>query len=117
MSIGQIRQPVVERHVRNFGFSLMAFGDVFMGYNPATTGHWLVHDRYLSPVRSSDGHLGVLVGFDAHGDPVVNDPAGKGDAGLRRTYRRAELENVWGGHSGGTAYLAYPPGWPTPWGR
>jgi len=69
-----------------------------------------------APVRSSDGHLGVLVGFDDHGDPVVNDPAGKGDA-VRRTYRRAELENVWVGHSGGTAYLAYPPEWPTPWGR
>jgi hypothetical protein len=69
-----------------------------------------------APVRSSEGHLGVLVGFDDHGDPVVNDPAGKGDA-LRRTYRRAELENVWVGHSGGTAYLAYPPNWPTPWNR
>jgi hypothetical protein len=68
-----------------------------------------------APVRSSDGHLGVLVGFDAAGDPIVNDPAGKGDA-VRRTYRRAELENVWLGHSGGTAYLAYPPDWPTPWG-
>jgi hypothetical protein len=69
-----------------------------------------------APVRSSDGHLGVLVGFDRNGDPVVNDPAGTGDA-VRRTYRRAELENVWVGHSGGTAYLAYPPGWPTPWNR
>jgi hypothetical protein len=69
-----------------------------------------------APVRSSDGHLGVLVGFDAAGDPVVNDPAGKGDA-VRRTYRRAELENVWLGHSGGTAYLVYPPGWSTPWGK
>ena len=68
-----------------------------------------------APVRSSDGHLGVLVGFDGHGDPVVNDPAGKGDTEVRRTYRRAELENVWLGHSGGTAYLAYPPGWSTPW--
>ena len=68
-----------------------------------------------APVRSSDGHLGVLVGFDANGDPVVNDPAGKGDGAVRRTYRRAELENVWLGHSGGTAYLAYPPGWSTPW--
>jgi len=69
-----------------------------------------------APVRSSDGHLGVLVGFDASGNPVVNDPAGKGDA-VRRTYQRAELENVWLTHSGGTAYLAYPPGWSTPWSR
>ncbi len=68
-----------------------------------------------APVSSSDGHLGVLVGFDANGDPVVNDPAGKGDGAVRRTYRRAELENVWLTHSGGTAYLAYPPGWSTPW--
>ena len=67
-----------------------------------------------APVRSSDGHLGVLVGFDGNGDPVVNDPAGKGEGQLRRTYRRAELENVWLGHSGGTAYLVYPPGWSTP---
>ena len=67
-----------------------------------------------APVSRSAGHLGVLVGFDASGDPVVNDPAGKGDS-VRRTYRRAELENVWLGHSGGTAYLAYPPGWSTPW--
>ncbi|HEV7536784.1 MAG TPA: C39 family peptidase [Acidimicrobiia bacterium] len=78
---------------------------------------WKPGELTGAPVRSSDGHLGVLVGFDGHGDPVVNDPAGKGDAGLRRTYQRAELENVWVGHSGGTAYLAYPPGWPTPWGR
>jgi hypothetical protein len=67
-----------------------------------------------APVRSSDGHLGVLVGFDANGDPVVNDPAGKGDA-IRRTYKRAELENIWLTHSGGTAYIVYPPGWSTPW--
>jgi hypothetical protein len=68
-----------------------------------------------APVGSSDGHLGVLVGFDGHGDPVVNDPAGKGEGSVRRTYRRAELENVWVGHSGGTAYLAFPPTWSTPW--
>ena len=68
-----------------------------------------------APVRSSAGHLGVLVGFDGHGDPVVNDPAAKADGQVRRTYRRAELEKAWVGHSGGTAYLAYPPGWPTPW--
>jgi hypothetical protein len=78
---------------------------------------WKAGELTGAPVRSSDGHLGVLVGFDDHGDPVVNDPAAKGDgaSGVRRTYRRAELENVWVGHSGGTAYVAYPPVWPTPW--
>ena len=75
---------------------------------------WKAGQLTGAPVRSSDGHLGVLVGFEANGDPVVNDPAGKGDV-LRRTYRRAEFENVWVTHSGGTAYLVYPPGWPTPW--
>jgi len=70
-----------------------------------------------APVSSSDGHLGVLVGFDANGDPVVNDPAGKGDDAVRRTYKRAELESVWLSHSGGTGYLVYPPGWSTPWSR
>jgi hypothetical protein len=75
---------------------------------------WKPGELTGAPVRTSEGHLGVLVGFDANGDPVVNDPAGKGDA-VRRTYRRAEFENVWVAHSGGTAYLAYPPGWSTPW--
>ena len=87
------------------------------GVPVAISYSWKPGELTNAPVRSSEGHLGVLVGFDAHGDPVVNDPAGKGDGGLRRTYKRAEFENVWVGHSGGTAYLAYPPGWPIPWGR
>jgi Peptidase_C39 like family len=83
------------------------------GVPVAISYSWKAGELTGAPVRSSNGHLGVLVGFDAHGDPVVNDPAGKGDA-VRRTYKRAELENVWVGHSGGTAYLAYPPGWSIP---
>jgi hypothetical protein len=78
---------------------------------------WKPGELTGAPVRSSEGHLGVLVGFDVHGDPVVNDPAAKTDGELRRTYRRAELEHVWVGRSGGTAYLAYPPGWAIPWSR
>jgi hypothetical protein len=85
------------------------------GVPVAVSYSWKPGELSGAPVRSSEGHLGVLVGFDASGDPVLNDPAGKGDGGLRRTYRRAEFENVWVGHSGGTAYLAYPPAWPTPW--
>jgi hypothetical protein len=84
------------------------------GVPVAISYQWKPGELSGAPVRSSDGHLGVLVGFDAHGDPVVNDPAAKGDQ-VRRTYKRAELEAVWVGHSGGTTYLAYPPGWAIPW--
>jgi hypothetical protein len=87
------------------------------GVPVAISYSWKPGELTGAPVRSSEGHLGVLVGFDAHGDPVVNDPAGKAPGELRRTYQRRQLENVWVGHSGGTAYLAYPPGWPTPWDR
>ena len=67
-----------------------------------------------APVSSSEGHLGVLVGFDASGNPVMNDPAGATDGEVRRTYPRAEFEALWLDHSGGTAYVVHPPGHPTP---
>lgn len=67
-----------------------------------------------APVPSSNGHLGVLVGFDASGHPVVNDPAAATDGEVRRTYPRAEFEAVWLGHSGGTAYVIHPQGHPAP---
>lgn len=58
---------------------------------------------------SSDGHLAVLVGFDARGRPIVNDPAARTNAAVRRTYPRATLERLWLQHSGGTVYLIHPP--------
>jgi hypothetical protein len=61
-----------------------------------------------APVRSSKGHLGVIVGFDPEGNPVMNDPAARTDGEVRRTYPRSELESLWLEHSGGTAYLIYP---------
>jgi peptidase C39-like protein len=63
-----------------------------------------------APVNSSEGHLGVLVGFDTSGNPVMNDPAGAGDGEVRRTYPRADFEAVWLDHSGGTAYVVHPSG-------
>lgn len=57
-----------------------------------------------APWSASDGHLLVVVGFDRHGNPVVNDPGGFG-AGVRRSYRRAQLERAWLTSSAGTAYL------------
>lgn len=62
-----------------------------------------------APVSSSEGHLGVLVGFDASGNPVLNDPAGATDGEVRRTYPRADFEGLWLDHSGGTAYVLHPP--------
>jgi hypothetical protein len=42
-----------------------------------------------SAIPSSAGHLAVFVGFDASGNPIVNDPAAASD---------------------GTVYLIYPQG-------
>ncbi len=67
-----------------------------------------------APLLTSSGHLGVLVGFDAAGNPIVNDPAAPGAATVLRTYSRAQLESLWLARSGGTVYLIYPPGWPVP---
>jgi hypothetical protein len=61
-------------------------------------------------IPSSNGHLAVLVGFDAAGNPIVNDPAAATDADVQRTYDRAELETLWLETSGGTVYLIYPKG-------
>lgn len=63
-----------------------------------------------APLTSSDGHLMVLVGFDARGNPVLNDPAAPTDAGVRRSYPRAAFERQWLTHSGGLSYVIAPPG-------
>lgn len=58
-----------------------------------------------APISSTSGHLMVLVGFTATGDVVVNDPAASSNAGVRRTYSRAEFERVWQAGSGGLTYV------------
>lgn len=62
------------------------------------------------------GHLITIVGFDARGDVVVNDPASglvASDARVRKTYDRAQFENAWA-RSGGTAYVIRPLSRPLP---
>lgn len=71
---------------------------------------WKKSELTGAPIPSSNGHLATLVGFDAAGNPIVNDPAAAGDAAARRTYNRAELESLWLEHSGGMVYLIYPAG-------
>lgn len=65
---------------------------------------------------STNGHLMVLRGFTAAGDPILNDPASSGiasDARVRRTYRRDQFENAWA-RSGRLAYVVRPTSRPLP---
>lgn len=61
------------------------------------------------PLPETDGHLVVLCGFDANGDPIVNDPA---QPTIRVTYPRAQFQRLWLGH-GGITYVIAPPDKPT----
>ncbi|WP_231605737.1 C39 family peptidase [Micromonospora sp. HK10] len=60
------------------------------------------------------GHLMVLVGFTAEGDPVLNDPYAPDDDGVRRTVPRAPFEAAWQGGSGGITYVIRPESVPLP---
>jgi hypothetical protein len=65
----------------------------------------------------TNGHLMVIVGFDAAGNVVVNDPASHliaSDDQVRTTYDRAAFENAWVPHSGGLVYVIHPEGVPLP---
>jgi hypothetical protein len=65
-------------------------------------------------IKSTNGHLAVIVGFTGSGDVIVNDPASPDDAHVQHTYNRAEFENAWIPASGGIVYVDRPAGWPTP---
>ena len=82
---------------------------ILAGVPVALSVGWKPGELKGAPIPKSDGHLIVAVGFDAVGDVVVNDPAGNSDAEVRRTYPRAALERLWLSHSGGAAYVLYPP--------
>ena len=70
-------------------------------------------DGFLFP-GGTKGHLVVIVGFDAAGNPIVNDPAATSDASVRRVYDRAQFERVWLRGSDGTVYVIHPPEVPLP---
>ena len=67
-----------------------------------------------APVTKSNGHLNVLVGFDEHGNAVMNEPASPSNETVRRTYARQELEHCWLKASGGACYVVYPKNQATP---
>src|SRR5258707_11120480 len=62
----------------------------------------------------TNGHLVVIVGFDASGPPIVNDPAACSNATVRRGYDRAQFERAWLRPSSGPVYVISPPEVPLP---
>ncbi|RZI80376.1 MAG: peptidase C39 family protein [Microbacterium sp.] len=58
-----------------------------------------------APISATAGHLVVLVGFTAAGNPVVNDPAAARNSTVRRTYDRAQFERAWLRGSAGMTYV------------
>jgi hypothetical protein len=67
-----------------------------------------------APISATSGHLVVLAGLTASGDPIVMDPAAARDATVRRTYDRAQFERAWLGGSGGMAYVVRDTAHPLP---
>ena len=63
------------------------------------------------------GHLLTVVGFDADGNVICNDPASHGIASndeVRTTYDREQFENAWMVPSRGITYVIHPPEVPLP---
>ena len=61
---------------------------------------------------STGGHLLTVVGFDADGNVVSNDPASHGLASndeVRTTYDRQQFERAWLGRTRGIVYVIHPP--------
>lgn len=67
-----------------------------------------------APISSTAGHLVVLTGLTAAGNPIVNDPAAPTNVSVRRTYDRAQFEAVWLRGSAGTAYIVHDAKHPLP---
>ena len=71
---------------------------------------WKKGELTGADIESTNGHLLAVVGFDASGNPIVNDPASPTDDRVQKMYLRSEFEPLWLQASGGTVYLIYPQG-------
>ena len=61
-----------------------------------------------SSIRSTGGHLMLVVGFTETGAPIVNDPASPSNEAVRHVYRRDQFERNWLRASDGTTYVIKP---------
>ncbi|MCP2264738.1 C39 family peptidase [Promicromonospora thailandica] len=56
----------------------------------------------------TNGHLVVLRGFTADGDPVINDPNKPSNEAVRVVYTRENFERVWQTSTDGLTYVFHP---------
>jgi hypothetical protein len=56
----------------------------------------------------TDGHLMVIIGFTAAGDPILNDPASNSNDAVRNIYTRKNFERVWQDSTDGIVYIYHP---------
>jgi hypothetical protein len=112
--LGLGRSSKLEGYVARFTSLAQAEEWIARGVPVVCSLAWGRDELTGAPISSSSGHLVVLAGFDADGDPVVNDPAAPSDDTVQRTYIREEFESLWLEHTGGTVYLIYPSDWTVP---
>jgi len=62
----------------------------------------------------TNGHLVVLRGFTADGDPVINDPNKASNEDVRVVYTRENFERVWQTSTDGLTYVFHPETTPLP---
>lgn len=58
----------------------------------------------------TNGHLMVIIGFTADGDPILNDPASNSNDAVRNVYTRKNFERVWQDSTDGIVYIIHAPG-------
>ena len=61
-------------------------------------------------IKSTNGHLMVIGGFEPDGDVIAYDPASDTDALVRHVYDREQFERAWIPASGGIVYVIRPAG-------
>jgi hypothetical protein len=88
--------------------------EVFRAGIPLVASIAFESNKLTGAIKSTNGHLAVIVGFTGDGNVIVNDPASPDDASVEHMYDRAQFERAWIGGSGGIVYVDRPAGWPTP---
>jgi len=77
---------------------------------PLITSVAWTSNKLDTAIKSTNGHLMVIVGFKKDGSVIANDPASPDDASVEHVYDREQFERAWIPASGGIVYVDRPAG-------